>query len=263
MSDIIFEKKDGIATVTFNRPAVKNAISNAMCARMIEIMADLRDDPSVRVVLFRGEGPDFTAGADLKDLDSDMPADPNLRRNQMADRIRDISHAIFLTMDEIKAPIVASVRGHAVGAGAQIMLGADLVVASETAKLSLPMVKLAHVTDHGESYFLPRKVGLGRAMQIMLLGDTVKADAAERLGIVNVLTADADLEAETDRLVARLAASPREAVRQAKALLKGSLHRTFAEQFEAERQACSACAAHPDFPEALNAFLERRKPVFA
>lgn len=263
MSDIIFEKKNGVATVTFNRPRVKNAISNAMAAQLIEIMADLRDDDGLRVVLFRAEGADFTAGADLNDLESDMPEDGEARRALMAERIRDVSQKIFLTMDSIKAPIVASVRGHAVGAGAQIMFGADLVIASRTTKLSVPMVKLAHVTDHGESYFLPRKIGLGRAMQMMLLGDTVTAKAAERLGLINILTKDDDLEGETEKLVRRIAASPREAVHRSKALLKGSLQRTFAEQFEAEREACSACAAHPDFPEALNAFLQRRKPNFA
>src|SRR5438128_1667467 len=87
-------------------------------------------------------------------------------------------------------------------------------------------------------------------------GADFTAAAAEAYGIVNILTADADLEAETDKVVRRLASSPREAVRQTKALLKASLHRTFEEQFEAEREACATCAAHPDFPEALHAFIE-------
>ncbi|MET0163955.1 MAG: enoyl-CoA hydratase-related protein [Vicinamibacterales bacterium] len=263
MSEIIFDKKDRVATVTFNRPGVKNALSMAMVQDLIRITRELRDDEDLRVILFRGEGPDLSAGADLKDVKEILTPDPEERRASQISRVRELSQPIFLTMDEIKAPIVVSLRGYAIGVATQLVLAADIVVGSVTAKLSMPNVRLAHAPDHGESYLLPRKVGTSRAMQIALMAETISAETAERYGLINYLTADADLESRTAEIVQRLAASPREAVRQCKALMKGSLNRTYKEQFEAEVDAAGVCAAHPDLPEAINAFLERRPAVFA
>lgn len=263
MPDILFEKHGGVATVSFNRPAVKNALSILMVQDLIRITRELRDDDDLRVVVFRGEGPDFTAGADLNDLTEVLKPDLVETGIEQEKRVRALSMPISFNLDAVKAPIVVSFRGHSIGFGTQLVLAADIVLASTTGKLLLPNVRLAHVTDHGESYLLPRKIGLGRALQMTLLSETVTAETAERYGLVNFVTPDGELEAKTAEIVQRLAASPREAVRQCKALMKASLSRSYAEQFEAEAVACGVCAAHPDYAEAIHAFLERRRPVFA
>lgn len=260
--EILFDRRDGIAWVTLNRPAVKNAITRAMCADLAGIVELLRDDSDTRVIVFRGNGADFTAGADLKDISKDLPADPRERGAEVAAMARNIAWPIFLSMHELRQPIVASVRGHVIGAGVQMVLSADLTVASETSRLLLPQVKLGHPVDHGESYYLPRKVGLSRAMQLALLGETAGAADAEKYGLVNWVVADAELEKKTGEVVARLAAGAPVALHETKALLRDSSRRSVAEQFAAEAQALERCAATEDFPEAMNAFIEKRKPAF-
>jgi 2-(1,2-epoxy-1,2-dihydrophenyl)acetyl-CoA isomerase len=260
--EILFDRQDGVASITLNRPGVKNALTKAMCAELISIVARLREDTETRVIVLRGNGADFTAGADLKDVNHGLSAVPAERGAEVAGMARAIGWPIFLTMHELKQPIVASVRGHTIGAGVQMVLSADLTIASETARFLLPQVKLGHPVDHGESYYLPRKIGLARALQLTLLAESVSAADAERYGLVNWVVADCDLERKTDEIVARLAGGAAVALRETKGLLRDSLSRSIGEQFTAEIEALERCASTEDFPEAIGAFLEKRKPAF-
>lgn len=263
MSDILFDRQGGIATVTFNRPDKKNALTHDMVRQLIAWVEGLEYDDGLQVVLFRANGADFCSGADLGEKAGEMLKEsPEVRSAGTRKNIKELSMALFLALDRIRVPVVVSVRGHAAGGGAQLVLAADLVVASETARISLPQVKIGMVTDNGQSYFLPRKVGMGHAAKIMLLGDAVGAVDAERFGLVNWVTADVELEGKTEEIVNRLARGPRQATLETKALLRSSLHLTYVEQFEAERNACGRCVADPDFVEALTAFNEKRKPDF-
>ena len=162
----------------------------------------------------------------------------------------------------MRQPVIAAVRGHAIGIGLQLVLAADLVVASETARFSAPQVQLAHTLDHGESYSLPRKVGLSRAMQLALLGETWDAASAERFGLVNFVTEDNALEAKTDEIAKRFATGATLAIEGIKALLRTSADRTVEEQLAAEREQISVCSASEDFLEAMTAFGEKRKPRY-
>ncbi len=259
--EILFDRRDGVAWITFNRPSVKNALTKAMCAELIAIVQRLREDAETRVIVFRANGADFTAGADLKDVSKSLPADPTARGAEVAAMARSIAWPIFLAMHELRQPIVASVRGHVIGAGVQVVLSADLTVASETSRFLLPQVRLGHSVDHGESYYLPRKIGLARTMQLTLLGETVGAADAERFNLVNWVVPDVELEKKTDEVVARLARSAPTALYETKALVRDSAQRSVAEQFAAEAQALERCAATEDFPEAINAFIEKRTKV--
>jgi 2-(1,2-epoxy-1,2-dihydrophenyl)acetyl-CoA isomerase len=259
---LLVEKSGGIATVTFNRPAVKNALSFAMCRELTEFFRSLNGDGNIKVVVIRGDGADFTSGADLNDVSSLIVPLREARSAAAAQQVRELSWPLFLALHDVKQPVIASVRGYAVGAGAQLALAADLVIASATARFVMPQVKLGHSVDHGESWYLPRKVGAGRALQLLLLGDTVGAADAERYGIVNWLVADEALDQKTAEIAERLAASASVAVTEIKKLLRESAGYTLKEQLEAEARSLGICAATDDFAEAIAAFLAKRKPVF-
>ena len=144
----------------------------------------------------------------------------------------------------------------------QFLLTADLVVASETLKISLPQVKLGHVFDHGESYLLPRLIGQRKAMELALLGDRMTAFDAERFGLVNFLVPDAELETRTDDIAAKLLAMAPLALLNSKALMRSSKTADMETQLSAERLFASRCAGTEDFAEAVAAFGEKRQPHF-
>jgi len=262
VSDLLIERSGGVATVTLNRPAVKNALSFAMCHELISFFAALPRDEATRVVVVRGAGSDFCSGADLKDVATILSPDPGERAQTATRQVRELSMPLFRALHAVPQPVVCSVRGYAVGAGMQFALLADLVLAAQSAKFVLPQVRLGHSVDHGESWALPRKVGVGRSMQLLALGESVTGTEAERIGLANWVVADEELDARTAALVERLGASPTIAVREMKALLREALAHSFAEQFEAEARALGVCAASADFAEALAAFMAKRAPVF-
>ena len=261
-SEVIFERRDGVASITLDRPAARNALTQAMCVDLASIVADLRKDEATRVVVLRGNGADFTVGADLKELSSILSPSPEQRGADIAGLVRELTWPIFLELHELRQPVIASVRGHVIGAGMQMVLSADLTIASDTARFLLPQLRLAHPVDHGESYYLPRKIGIGRVMQLLLLGETLAAPDAEKYGLVNWVMPDEALENKTEEVVQHIAASAPIAMREMKALVRQSLDRTITEQFAAEAESVEICAATDDFVEAIDAFIEKRDPVF-
>jgi len=261
-SDLLIERTAAVASVTFNRPAVKNALSFAMCRTLIDYFEALRHDATLRVLVLRGAGTDFSSGADLKEVATILAPEPSDRSASAIRQVRELSMPLFRALHAVPQPVVCSVRGYAVGAGMQFALLADLVVAAHSARFVLPQVKLGHSVDHGESWALPRRVGAGRAMQLMALGEAVSGEEAGRYGIANYVVPEDQLESKTREIVERLAGSPTVAIREMKSLLRGASERSFAEQFEAEADALGVCAASADFAEAIGAFLAKRPPVF-
>ena len=260
--DIIFEKSAGVARITFNRPACRNALSMRMCGELIEFISGLNGDGQTRVVLFGGNGTDFCSGADLREMTDISGATPHARAAEVGRNVVEVSQALFGALDKVEAPVVAAVRGYAIGAGMQFLLAADLAALSQTARLAVPQVRLGHTADHGESYYLPRKVGTARAMEILLLGEFVTAAQAERFGLANWVVPDAELEAKVEAVVGKLAASPPVAAFGMKALLRNGLSHSLEEQFAEELAAVTKCAATEDFVEAMAAAREKRAPVF-
>jgi 2-(1,2-epoxy-1,2-dihydrophenyl)acetyl-CoA isomerase len=261
-AEILIERAGGVTAVTMNRPQVKNALTLAMCRELISLFQSLPADQSTRVVVIKGGGTDFTAGADLKELSMSLDVSPAVRSAAVSQQVRELSWPLFLALHQVPQPVIASARGYAVGAGAQLLFSADLVIASETTRVSIPQVKLGHSVDHGESWYLPRKIGVSRALQLALLGDAVGAQDAECFGIINWLVSDTELDVRTLELAARLASSPAAALVETKRLMRTGLDRSINEQFEAEAQAIGVCAASPDFAEAIAAAVAKRKPVF-
>jgi 2-(1,2-epoxy-1,2-dihydrophenyl)acetyl-CoA isomerase len=260
--EVQLERRGNVARITLNRPGARNALTRSMCAELVTAISSLRTDTTARVVVLRGSGADFTVGADLKDM-ADLPARPPGQRGPaLTQMARELAWPIVRGLHELRQPIVTSVRGHVIGIGVQLALSADLVIASDTARLLLPMARLGHSVDHGESYYLPRRVPLDRAMQMLMLGETWSAGDAERYGLVNWVVPDERLEEKTDEVVQRIAAGAPVAIQEMKSLLRQSLDRTLDEQLAAEVASLGTCAATADFGEAISAFLEKRKPEF-
>ena len=254
---------DHVLTVRMNRPERRNAMDGEMAEGLAAAFDRAAADPDVRVVLLLGEGKDFSAGGDLKNMDALLAADAETRSANFRNEARNVAGRLFGAMERVPQPIVAATRGHVIGAGVQMAAVADLVVASETSHFSLPNVSLAHVTDHGETWHVRRKIGPSRFMQMVLLGERLDAAAAERFGLVNFVVPDDRLEAEAAAVAARITAQPPVAAREMKALLTRPTADSFEAQREREEEALGRAVAAEDFVEAIRAFGEKRAPVYS
>lgn len=263
MSDGIRLDHDGrVAWVTIDRPEAKGALTEGMVRALHDIVRDLRSRAGVDVVVLRSEGSDFCAGADLDDLASVLGASADERRAAFDHVIATAIQPLLRDLLALPQPVVVSVRGWSIGIGVMFLLVADLVVASETTRISLPQPRLGHSLDHGESWLLPRWVGPARAMQICLSGSAVGAADLERFGLLNWVTPDADLESRTQGVIGGLLEVAPQSLWRTKSLLRSSLESSLDDQLRAEREHASAGAATDDFVEAITAQLERRRPVY-
>ena len=262
MDRISTSRGDGMMTIRFNRPDQLNAIDDEMTRTLTELFEALAEDTETRVVIISGAGRHFSSGGDIGNIADWISPDPHARQQRFTQAVGTLSKPLALALQKLPQPIIASVRGHAIGVALQIVIMADLVVASETAKFTLPQLDLAHTPDHGESWSLPRKVGLARALQMALMAERLDAATAERYNLVNWVVADEELESRTQQVAVRLAGSPVTALRGAKALLHAGLDRTLAQTMDAEIEMLGKAAMQEDFVEAITAFTEKRRPVF-
>lgn len=262
MERIRVERHDAVCAITIDRPDKLGAIDEAMTRALTHAFESLADDAETRVVTITGTGPNFSAGGDIGDISAWLSPDPAARRDTFTRAVTNLSKPLSLAMQRVPQPIVAAVRGHAIGIALQIVIMADLVVASETAKFTLPQLDLAHTPDHGETWALPRKVGMARALQMALLAERIDAATAERYNLVNYVVPDAELEQRTAAVAARIAGSPPAAARGAKALFLAAERQTLAEALDGETAMLGQVAMQEDFVEAIGAFTEKRAPVF-
>src|SRR3712207_5253841 len=220
-------------------------------------LGDAANDEGVRCVVLRGEGRGFSAGADLAGIREGSEGDPDL-----GEYLRRTYSRLVRRMVSMEKPIVASLHGPVYGAGVGISLACDLRVAAESAKFSVAFVKIGLMPDAGVSFFLPRVVGLGRAMQMSMLGEAVEAEEAYRIGLVNKVVPDERFEEETLALSSRLAALPTRAL----GLIKQTLHASFESDLETtlerEAQGQTLCGYTQDHREGVAAFFEKRVPNF-
>lgn len=253
---------DGCVSIVFARPERMNAINEAMVSGMTEVFEQLANDRDCRVIVISGEGKNFSSGGDMGDISAMITPDAQKRAESVASAVESLSRPLALAFEKLPQPVIASVRGHAIGVALQLVLMADLVVASETAKFSLPQLQLGHTPDHGESWALSRKVGLSRALQMCLLAERIDAATAERYGLANKVMPDNELEDATRQACARILSLPPFATASAKALIRQGTDRTLAEALDAEIATMRKVAAQDDFAEAITAYTEKRAPVF-
>ena len=263
MDGLAVERENGILRITLNRPEAGNLIGPAMAENLAALFRALPEDENTRVVVLRGSGRHFCEGVDLMDAAALLHAPQPERAGLMREIAGRFVAPLFLALHRVPQPVLVSARGHVTGAALQFVAAADLVIAAESARFSLPQIKQAHTVDHGESWHLPRKLGLGRALQICLLGERFDAVQAERYGLVNWVVPDAALEKRTAVIAAQLAATPPVALRSMKALLRRSLCCTVEEQLDLEAEMLGLWAAQGDFVEAVRARLEKREPDFS
>ncbi len=246
----------GVTTLTLNRPDRLNALTTESGRDLEAALTEVRDDPSVGAVVLTGAGRAFCAGGDLKTLG--VLADAPMAARELLLGL----HRAVLAMTDLEKPVVAAVNGDAAGAGFNLALAADLIVASTEARFIEAFVRIGLVPDMGGAFFLPRLVGPHRAKEWILLGDTVPAAQAHRLGVVNRLAApDAVLPAARE-LAARLAAGPRRAIGLAKQMVNRAATGDLRAALDHEAQAQPLMFQTADFREGARAFAEKRPPAF-
>lgn len=243
-----------VAHLVLNRPEQLNAIDQTMAEDFASACATLRADPHVRAVLLRGAGRSFGAGGDLAAFQTGGVAAVQAIIEPMHAGLRDL-----VAMD---APVVACLHGSVAGGSLSLALGCDLALAATGTRFNMAYANVGANCDIGGSWHLPRLVGLRRAMQMALLCETIDADQALSMGLINRVVPADDLLPQAQALVERLAAGPTLSYGKIKHLLRSSFDNTLNAHLDAEREAFQASAATADFSEALNAFFSKRPPQF-
>lgn len=254
---MLYAVSGGVATLTFNRPAVMNALDAEMIRAFRANCERAAADPQARVIVLRGAGPAFAAGGDVAMFRDHVAAMTTLVPELAAELHRGI-----LALRRAPQPVIAAVHGAVAGAGFSIMLACDLVLAAADTQFSLAYSRIGASPDGGATWFLPRLTGYQKAMELMLLADAVDAETMQRLGVVNRVMAADQLIAETEKLARRLVAGPAQAYAETKGLANRAMHAGLAAQLDAEVLAFARCAVTPDFAEGVTAFAEKRKPQF-
>jgi len=258
---VLLEAHDGIATLTLNRPEVLNAINAEMKEALLETLTRVEVDPDVRVLVLKGAGKHFMAGGDVKGFHAERDNDPIWKRRRFLEGVNAI-HPILFAVRRMPKPVIASVQGYAAGFGVSLAVMADLTVAADDAKFTLAYIRIGTSPDGGSTYYLPRMVGLKRALEIGMLGDDIDARTAADYGMVNFVVPAAELDAETAKLARRLASGPTHAIGNLKELMNVSLDNQLEQQLQLEAEAFADNVATDDFREGVSAFVEKRKPVF-
>ena len=251
---LLLERHGAIATLRFNRPGALNAIDVPMATALLAAVRTIAGDDSVRCVVLCGAGKGFMAGGDLATLRADPVQGAK-------DLLAPLNEAVAL-LAQLNAPVIAQVHGVAAGAGLSLMLQADFVLAAEGTRFNLAYINLGTSCDVGASWALPRLVGLRRALEIALLGDTYSAQEAERLGLVNRVVPAAELDTAVHELAQRLASGPTLAYGHMRRLMRNAFDHDLPAQLAAEAEAFVACAHSADLPEGIEAFHAKRPATF-
>lgn len=255
---ILFEKSGGVATISLNRPEVLNAFNGKMHEEIYAAFEAAEEDEEVRAVVLRGEGRGFSAGADL----SEVVEGNGSERPDLGEYLRSSYSRLVMKMVLMEKPVVAALHGPVYGAGLGIALACDLRVAAESARFSVAFIKIGLIPDAGISFFLPRLIGMGRAMEMAMLGETVEAEEGKNIGLVNRVVTDEAVADEAAALAGRLASMPTRALGRIKVTLYGSFEEDIAAALEKEARGQTFCGYTDDHREGVAAFFEKREAKF-
>jgi 2-(1,2-epoxy-1,2-dihydrophenyl)acetyl-CoA isomerase len=254
MSSILFELKDGIGYITLNRPDKLNSFNREMALLMQEKL-DICREKDVRCVYITGAGKAFSAGQDLAEV-----VDPN--GPGMTRILSEHYNPIVTKIRKLAKPVIAAINGVAAGAGANIALCCDIVVAAQSASFLQAFSKIGLIPDSGGTHTLPRLIGWQKASALMMLGDKVPAVEAERLGMIYKVFADDAFTTEAIKIATTLAQMPTKGLAYTKQVLSMSFTNTFDEQLQEEDVFQQRAAMTKDYKEGVQAFLEKRQPLF-
>ncbi len=255
MSSVLFETRDGIARITLNRPDKLNAFNREMAMAMQEKLDQCRDDKSIRCVVITGTGKAFSAGQDLEEVID--PKGPGIQRI-----LSEQFNPIIIKIRELKKPVLAAVNGVAAGAGANIPLCCDIVIAAKSASFIQAFSKIGLIPDSGGTFFLPRLIGWQKASALMMLGEKVPAEEAEKMGMIYKCVEDDRFEETLQTIAGKLAQMPTMGLAYTKKGLQWSSTHTIYEQLHNEDKLQQWAAATKDFKEGVSAFIEKRTPQF-
>jgi 2-(1,2-epoxy-1,2-dihydrophenyl)acetyl-CoA isomerase len=257
---VLYQRRDGIATLTLNRPETLNAMNEAMMGEFERLLVEVEADATVRVVVLTGAGRAFSSGGDQKRGGEVVP--PSFFDGDPGGALIERLNRCILRMQRLEKPIIGSINGVAAGAGMNIALATDLRIAADTARFLEAFARVGLVPDGGGTYFLPRLVGTAKAMELILLADIVDAQEALRIGLVNRVVPADQLEKETLKLAERLAQGPTVAYGLAKTGLYQGLGMSLEHVLNMEARNQAIAVRTPDRAEGVAAFLEKRPPRF-
>jgi enoyl-CoA hydratase len=251
---LLLSIEERIATITINRPEKRNALNAVVRRELVEALDALRDEPEVRVVVLTGAGDKaFIAGADIGEFAERTPLE---QRAAMEGR------RVFDELAAYPKPTIAMINGFALGGGCEVALACDLRIAARSARLGQPEIKLGILPGGGGTQRLPRLVGFGRAMRLILTGDLIGAEEAERIGLVDMVVDDAELVARTREVAGTLAGYSPVALKLAKAAVRATLEMPLSAGLAFERELFVTAFSSEDRVEGIRAFLEKRSPEF-
>jgi 2-(1,2-epoxy-1,2-dihydrophenyl)acetyl-CoA isomerase len=256
--NLLYANEAGIARITLNRPDKLNSFTVKMHEELRDALAQVRASDAVRVLLLTGAGRGFCAGQDL----GDRAVAPGGKPVDLGGSIENWYGPLIKSLRALPLPVVCAVNGVAAGAGANLALAADIVVATRSASFIEPFCKLGLIPDTGGTYFLPRLLGTARAMGLAMLGDKLSAEQAQAWGLIWKCIDDAAFQPEVEALLKHLAAAPTKGLARTKQAIYASPSNTFEQQIDLERDYMRELGYSDDYREGVAAFLGKRSPVF-
>lgn len=255
MSTVLFHKENGVGYITLNRPDKYNSYNREMSVALQQYLDDCGNDDEVRCIYLTGAGKGFCAGQDLAEAANPTP-------EEFGRIVEENYNPVILRLRNIEKPVIAAVNGVAAGAGANIALACDTVIAAESASFIQAFSKIGLIPDSGGTYILPRLIGLQRAAALMMTGDKVSAPEAVAMGMIYKYFPDATFADDSKKLAATLAQMPTKGIGLTKRLLNQTFSNSLQQQLAAEKQVQMEAGSTYDFREGVQAFLEKRKPAF-
>jgi len=255
---ILFSIEGGVALLSLNRPKQLNSFNEAMHLEVQQALALVRENTDIRALLLTGEGRGFCAGQDL----ADRAASPESGPPDLGDSIERFYNPLICTLRDLPIPVICAVNGVAAGAGANIPLACDLVLAARSARFIQAFCKIGLIPDSGGTFFLPRLIGIARAKALTLLGEPLSADDALQWGLIYRVVEDEALRAEALKLARHLATQPTYGLALIKQSLNASFDNDFNTQINLERDLQRQAGRSEDYREGVSAFMQKRAPAF-
>lgn len=253
--DIIVTNNNGVRTLKLNRPNVFNSFNQSMAFALHKELDGAEKDSSVRAIVLTGEGKAFCAGQDLAEvMDPNGPELPSI--------VKDHYNPIIERIRKIEKPIIGAINGVAAGAGANIALACDITIAKKSASFIQAFSKIGLIPDSGGTFFLPRLIGFQKAAALMMTADKISADEAVSLNMIYKVVEDDSFEAEVNVFAEKLAQMPTKGLGLTKRALNESMKNNLQEQLAVEGELQTLAGQTYDFNEGVNAFLEKRSPIF-